>query len=518
MTEIDFGNGLSYAKSFYLLGEADKGPTNTPTLIRNENELVDIFGDNRLTQAWRQAYQTMGSDVNIYLTRINGTQANMTLYARSVTDGMYEAIRLKTCFSGEAWNETTAMFTDEYLQLSNPTSVQGEYLFFYDDYPTQGMLVNAINEACSSGYIGIRASATSQFSPTYEVISHYESKYYEPIYFVGGTDELNNTKNELHELLTMTYNILEGQKIDILSVVDVNFDDVSPLSVYGESSYGEKFYVSDRDYLDTVHLKQRDRQATFHGQVIDFCKKQQEQNILTHCVMAFNPVEAVEDILIKNSYSIKASNGTCLSDRFDIVESIHGRIVDNGKYLSIVTGEFKYQDTHGMYYYDNAYIAYGAYLAGTLTSSSSTNKVIPNCSDLRYHLDDDEIEYLGKLGVVTFRKSILKDAIVVGNGVTAALFESPFHVVSNVRMFQLIQNAYNSILQAYVGENVNRLRKTQAMEKTIDTITKALISDGVAKNIKTYLEITDAGIANLEIDVLCNYSIEYVKATTNIKL
>ena len=525
--EIQLGDGLTYAKSYYIMGICDKGPTNEPIKIENITQAHEMFGINDVTRAWHEAHSVMGNEANYYITRINGTPSEFMVFGHRLNQSsngglmseQYKAINLISYHSGEVWDECNITFTEDYIQINNPESIGGSASFYYEDHPTMGQLTEAINESFHAGEIGIMASCYNQFDDVNDIKEMYKDTYYSPLYFSDGEDQIEVTKNELHELLDMTYNILEGRVIDIFSIIGAYFDDINPIDYYGDTNYGKLYYSVDRDYLTNQHQIYPWRSVTFHGQAIDFCKRQMKQGILTHCVMAFNPVESVEEILKVNSYSMKVADASCLNDRFDIVEEgSNGDVIDNGKYISLVLGEFLYQDHNGMSYYNNGFVAYGAYLASNLSASSPTNDIIPHISTIRYNLDDDEIDYMGRLGVVTFRKSILKQAIVVSNGVTAALFDSPFHVVSNVRMVQLILNAYNSVLQAFVGQDVDRLMKTKAIDKTIELITTALISDGVAKNIVPRLTISPVGVALLELDVLCNYSIEYVKATTNIKL
>lgn len=514
---MPIGSEIAYAKSLYILGEASNGPTNTPMLIENIEQCKSIFGTGTLTGAWCEAYQTVGNDANVYLVRINGEPSEFTMVGIGSTIGSYDAIKIISTESGAIWNEVSIMFADEYIRISNPEEIGGYEVFYYDDYQTLSQLTNAINEANNVGSIGVRAYCNDQFRSVNDIRMNYRGAQYENFYMYYGDDETFLSKNELHAKLDMTYNILVGQSIDMLCVVGAYFDDISPIAHYGETEYGEIFYNSRRDYLDVENKNDYTKPGTFHGQLIEFCKAQMNQNILTHGVMAFNPVENIEDILRINGYSMKAANASCFSDRHDIVSQNNGT-EDYGKYISVVIGEFEYVDIYGRRYYNNGYIAYAATLASRLTSDSPTNMVIPNVNGLRYHLDDEEILFLSKLGIVTFRKSILKNAIVVSNGVTAALSSSPFHVVSNVRMTQLIMSAYNTTLQVFVGEDVDRLSNTNEMHKAVERLTKALIQDRVAKDISATLEISPVGVALLTVSIMCNYSIEYVTASTNIKL
>lgn len=511
---------ISYGKSLYILGASVNGPTNTPVLIKDILQALNLFGPSELVNAWHEAYQVAGDDVNIYLVKVNGEPSTLNISGVDLhTSDAYDAISLVSYQSGELWNNTSIVVSKDYLKIVNPDEVGGGVTIYFDSYPTTGSITNAINYAFGKGAIGVYATCAICNKPYSDIVRAYEYRLNEPIYMLGGDDNLLFNKNELHHKLNMTYNILEGQAIDVITVLGAYFDDVSPLAYYGKTEYGELFYSSNRDYLEIEHDTLPQTPATFHGQLIEFCKKQMQCSIMTHGIIAFNPVENIEDILNDNAYITKAVSSTCLFDRHDLTQKTsETNIEDNGRFITITLGEFEYTGINGNTYYRNAHVGYGALVASTLTPQSLTNSIVPNIPTLRYYLEDDELVLLAKMGITTFRKSILKDAIVVSNGVTAALNTSPYHVVSNMRMVQLILNAYNNSLSKYVGEDVDLLIKNKSIEKEAEAIAKVLIEAKIVNDIKPNCKISRMGVAVVHLEILPIYSTEYVSATNTIKL
>ena len=513
----------TYGKNLYILGTSQSGPILQPVHIKTLQHAQDIFGlynEGTLIKAWNEAFQTGGTDINIFLVRISGEYAEFTMKARNMaTYEAKEVIQFRSKYGGAQWNDLKMYITDTSLEIQNPDSVGGEiYVFLLEDYPTCGQLVEAINLTASSRGLHVFASVVEQFEPSENIRGYYRDNLWEALEFNFGEDGLNITKNQLHDCLEIAYNIIEGQPIDIISVASAYFDDISPLAYYGDKGYGELFYTEGRDYLLMDHPVEEDRPATFHGQLIDFCYQQANLSIITHGIMAFNPLENVEDLFEDQSYFMKAVNATCFSDRFDLITKSGKEITDHGKFISVVIGEFEYTSPEGVPYYGNGYLGYAALLTSKLTADSTTNMPIPNIKKLRYHINDSEIALLAKIGIVTFRYSIMRDCIVVCNGVTTAMEGSPYHTVSNVRMVQLVLASYKSLMDTYIGENVDKLKSTGSMDKAVQELAKKLKSDKIVRDMTALLNIGNTGVAVVNLDILTNYSIEYVSASGQTKL
>lgn len=510
------GTEVSYGKNLYILGTSDNGPLLEPMKITSEEEFKNIFGSNgSLIKAWREAYQVAENKINIFCVRISGTHAESR---------MFDYIKLTSVNAGEISNGISYTIYEYGIEIRNPIALNGEsFTFSYTDYPTMGQLVQVINNLTRAGKLSVWASIdeTNTFTETSRIRARFRTidSLGKQIYLSGGDNGIYISKNELHECLEIAYNILEGQPIDIICISDAYFDDVSPLIYYGENQgYAQAYYMADRDYLTLPHKTEADKTVTFHGQLIDFCYKQMNSSIVTHGVLAFNQLENIEDIFDKQAYLNKAIFATCLSDGFDLRTKSGDQTLDHGHFISLVLGEFVYKDESGNDYYNNGYAGYAAMLCLYLTPESMTNRLIPNISDIRYNLDDDEINTLSKMGVVTFRYSLYKKGIVVCNGVTTALATSPYHSVSNTRMVQMTVSYFKVLLDNFIGQDVKQLRITKSIEKAIEKLIIQLRQAKIIQDIKYSFMISSSGLAVLNLDILAIYAVEYVETIGKTKL
>lgn len=503
-------------KRMYILGKATNGPTNEPIQITNKKQCIGIFGNSDLTQTWHEAYQVTKDSIEYFCIRINGEEATLTIKGQNNKYDKYDAFTLKSYCSGELWSNTKVVFSETCMKIINPSAIGGYIEIDFDKFPTIGQIVEVVNLAFQRGMIGVKASTQEYFKPSTDIARAYRYMYGDNIYMMGGDDELNFTKNELHELLEVTYNIIEGQPIDVIVVSGIYFDDISPMSYYNDTEFGSLFYASNRDYLSLPHEEIEGKPATFHGQLIQFCKSQMSHAIVTHGVIALNPVENVEDFISESAYATKIASSTCLYDRHDLVDTEGNK--DNGRFISIVLGDFEYVDIDGNAYYNNGYAGYGALLTAMNTPESLTNKVIPNIARIRYYLDDEELQLVSKMGVTAFRWSALGNALVVNNGVTASLNTSPYHVVSNLRMIQLIVSSFKHRMDEYVGSNLTELIQSNAMQKSADELVSSILETKIVKDLKAKVTISLTGVAIIDLQILATYSIEYVQATGTIKL
>ena len=512
--KLPTGQDVSYGKNLYILGTSEYGPLLEPTIITTPEELTKIFGSKgSLIKAWRESYQIASNKINIRCVRISGAIAKSSLL---------EHLTFISTNAGEIGNKINYTIYDYGIEVRSPMALGGEsYTFSYDNYPSVGQLVETINDLTRAGKLPVWASTQTPLTRTSKIKNEFTQLGYvgKTIYLNGGDDGIYISKNELHDYLDIAYNILEGQPIDIIIIAEAYFDDVSPLTYYGDNGgFAQAFYTADRDYLTLPHKEDSSRTATFHGQLIDFCYRQMNSSIVTHGVLAFNPLENIEDIFEKQAYLNKAIFSTCLSDGFDLRTKIEDKTTDHGHFVSLVLGEFVYKDESGNSYYNNGYAGYAAMLCLYLTPESMTNKLVPNVDEIRYHLDDDEINTLSKMGVVTFRYSLYNEGIVVCNGVTTALATSPYHSVSNTRMVQMTVSYFKILLDEYIGQDVKKLRVTKTIEKSIDNLIIQLRQAGIIQDIKYTFIISSTGYAVLNLNILAIYAIDYVETIGKTKL
>lgn len=497
-----------FTKRLYILGEAREGPTNEPVYIDSINKCMGIFGDCKLTRTWFEAYQSQRNNIDYYCVRINGEPSYLTLKGETEKNIIYNnALCLSTYCSGQKWNNTRVQITAEAITICNPHLAGGGYVEFpFAKFPILGLLEGAINTCFEKQMICTKAYTKQFFKSSYDLVRYYKPILGTNIYLQGGEDEINNSKNSLYALYNKSYNIIEGQYIDVLLMSDVYFDDFIPEFNEEEKEYGKLFYNAGRDYLTNGN--------SFHSLLISFCKRQLRNGIITHGVLPLNPVENIEDYISSKAYSSKVIIATAMKDRIGITEGDN----DDGKFISITAGDFEYIDPYGNKYYSNSAPAYSALICSQTNSNSTTNKLIPYIENMRYYFEDEELTTLSKLGITTFRKSMYKGGIVVTNGVTASLYNSPYHTLANMRMCQLIMTTFRMRYDEYIGENLTILTRDNVLQKVADELVKVLLELKLAKDIKARVAVNDFGYMRVYLDIKPFYSIEYISAQTTIKL
>lgn len=510
-----------YGKNLYILGTAGDGPLMEPVKAVNIDKVDRVFGrDGTLFQAWNEANQVAGQRINIFLVRISGENAEFDIGFRENDD--YESfLSLRSANAGSKHNKTEIYIHNDAFEIVNPPHIGGNHMLRYVDYPTLGTLSARINQLSREDKVSILSMTKLSNRATLDLVEHCNKEGLIGTCFnlENGYDGIDISKNEMYKNIESTLEVLEGQPIDILLIADAYFDDPYPVASYGiNDGYGRAFFTEGRDYITIPHATVRNKYATFHGLIVDFCYKQLLSSIVTHGVISFNPVENVEDVVDTQPYLAKAIFATPLSDRLDLVTKQGDDVTDHGRFISITAGEFEYVDEYGNSYYNNASAGYAAMVCSEMTPRSTTNKPIPNITELRYHFDDGEAESLSKLGVTTFRYSVMKALIVVSNGVTAEREGSPYHTMSNTRMIQLTVCRLKHLLDEFIGQDVGRLKATSTINKAIDTLISELKATGVIKDIKYNLDIDNRGYARLELNIAAIYSNEYVKAVGNTKL
>lgn len=507
---------ISYGKNLFILGTANKGKSNEPVQVYNLSQCKELFGDleaGNLIKAFKECYLVAQNNINYYLIRIFDTYSTITLKGY---DYRYKSftplIKLYAKEAGIYYNNIYITVTDKGLiinqdNLNNPT-----VLYSYSDYKTIYDFLIAINKDENILIYGDSQLLHASLSDIY--------KYYKdndllniPLYMTNTRKQLCFTKNQLYIALDETYDILIGQPIDILYVPDIFVDDINPREY--KNKYGNVLYQQDRDYLTLPDLKNENKTVSFHKQMIDFCKKQFECGIATHGVIGFNnPQEYTECILFSKPYLSKALFGTCFSSRDGLIEKNNNTIIDGGKYISIVCGELEYEN-----YYNSGASAYASILALNSKLDSLTNTTVPYINNIRYHLDDEQLIELSKLGIVTFRYSLLKQAIVINNAVTAQMYGSPYCNVSNMRMIQTIICYFKEVLEQYIGQNILKLSQTTIIQDKIAQLVDLMIYKALVKDLKynVSFDINNHKLY-LELNILALNSLSYISSMGEVKV
>ena len=132
-------------------------------------------------------------------------------------------------------------------------------------------------------------------------------------------------------------------------------------------------------------------------------------------------------------------------------------------------------------------------------------------------MDDQELTALGRLGVTAFRYSILKDAIVCGNTVTAQIRGSPYCNVSNLRMIQTVICYVRDYLNTYIGQDIRLVAGGQMIQRRLKEMADLLIKQCIIRDIRFDVRYDiPASKAYLDMELLALNSVEYVSSSGEV--
>lgn len=491
-----------------MLGTAAGGPVLEPVEVTSPAHAAAVFGyGGTLYNAYRMAY-AVNPNATYCLMRINGKHARRLLVLTG-TDGRQCFFEIKSREAGEVGNRI-AVVADAGQLLFFLSDDQGDQLvgsYALSNYPALGMLVEAIN----NDSVPVSVSATDPDFASDALIAALEALKAElgtsVVYLDGGNDELAPSKDELYQMLEDAYSVLEGRRTDIVVLLDARFNDVSYTLFLEEGDTDQSYdmwYSDDPDFLDTYPLSNGEP-PTFHGQLIDFCRRQAAVGVPTVGVIGVRPIP--DSVPVLNAEHIASFiKFSCLNNRLGFVRDG----TDFGHYISIVFGDLAFD---GMYI--SGAPAYAALLAAYGTETT-TNKPLVSVTEQRVELDDEALRWASAAGLVVFYNSV-KNGLSVYNGVTAAPYERPLRYIANVRTGHYIISRLRNVLDSFVGTTGGIIPIREMVKRAADETMKAIQREGVIKSYS--LDMTeyqyDAFSFGCLIDVTfkAKYAVEDMSAT-----
>lgn len=513
-------------RTLLLLGTALDGPVNIPIPVQNPQVAKRIFGEmGTLYQGYLEAYD-VSSTITIYMMRVTGEHASAEMWGMDMSQAVREKkpiLKFRMISGGEKYNEVSAQIRnmpgedgeDNYVLAFNlPESIGIDSpMYALDDYENMNMLVKRINEDTRTGANCIIASTTNPDNDVRTLIPFNDIEYFE-----GGVDGEDVSKNDLYLALEYTYELLVGYYVDYIVLLNARFDDVHPAAFYGKAVYGTSIYEESRDYLSLQDTENGGRLVTFHGQLINFCKKQVGFGCMTHGVIGMNLIKDPSD-LEKHEYSyiIRLLETSGFKTRYGLAEFSNGEWYDSGYYVSVVSGELIHHPEQEGEYFSNMCVPYAAMLASMGIDETTTNQVIPGAEKLRYQFTTNELLELSQMGVVAPRESVRK-GIVIANGVTASIPTGEMHTIANVRQVQLALSFLNEALDEFVGEPILPLIRGRALQDVIETVLNSLKDDGVLIDYRYNLEYDEnKGTGALTVDLQTKFMVESITASSNLR-
>lgn len=503
-------------RSMIILGTSKDGPVNVPVPIKSPEQAFEYFGgEGSLYKSYLKAFHVDNS-LTIYLLRVTGSHAEA--FVRGFSDQRELALmKVRSMFAGEIYNEVQILTTHDeegnaFLVVTMPEESRFDTMSYpLKDYDTIEALCRAINEDMRSGNSPIYAITAYPEESTESLRNTLLAE------LSGGWDGMAITKNELFLALDYTYLLLEGFYADVIVVADAYFDDVTPLAFYGEGEYGLSTFNEKRDYLSMIDSEKGDKVATFHGQLIDFCKKQVRVGFMTHGIIGMNLIEDYEQLQEDNrSYIMTLVNETSFNNRYDLAEQAGGNWIDSGYYISVVAGEFIYEYGSDEPYSDNWCVTYGAMLCALKNADTTTNVGIPNDYELSYEFTPEEMNVMAYLGVVCPRTSVRK-GLVVAAGVTAGLPGTDMQSIANVRQVQFAMSTLNGAVEDFTGEDFNALMRNKSIDKVVESALTELKSQGILIDYNYNIEYDRyRAVVSIETNLLAKQMVDYISTRATL--
>ncbi len=513
-------------KTLILLGTSNDGPIKEPIMVLNPTQAASIFGDpgnGTLLKGYQQVYDT-DKTITVYLVRFTGDYATLDLTGLTSKYKVDTLLRFRSKYGGSLYNQVCIMLdymvdpvddiSKACLRLIFPDSYNiSPKLYFLSDFSTLGRLCQSINQDTDSGQSLVYASTPYGLESSQAIVGPNLNLRAN---LIGGNDGVTLSKNDLYVELNETYGLLEGIYADIILPLGVYFDDVHPVTIYGENSWGDGYYSDGDDVLDLVDVKNNYKACTFHGQLIDFCMRQMNFGFMTHGVLGFKPITNVSDVTTEYSYIVKLANATAFKTRFDLTVFDGGEYIDQGYYVSLVAAEAVFNEGLETEYTDNCAAIYAAMLTNLGASATPTNQPIPGLNTLRYEFTTNEIYELSNMGIVTFRYSVNSESLVISSGVTAALSSSDLHSMINVRQVQAVLSEINLLVNNVIGEPYTPIIKKKEMDKQLNEKLNALKTAKVIQDFRVSISFNNNGRGYIALDLLTLYAIDFISTSAGV--
>lgn len=509
---------VGIGKTLFILGTSEDGPVMQPVLVTTPDQASQIFGDRNkgtLVKSFEQAYD-IDSTISIYMMRISGKSATFEIVDSEVwnpTTELYDSyiLRMKTKFGGEKYNNCTFQIVKGTTTVMKLTFPEGSVEYVLDNFMSLDHLVQQINADCRAKIHPFLAYTRKPDMIPTDACPDPSN----PIAFVDGADETDLSKDEMYIQLVDAYKLLVGRPIDVLIPTGVYVDDVHPVSIYGDGVYGSAYYASNRDYLGLVDVEDEGRAVSFHEQLINFCREQNQLGYMTHGVIGIAPLENVPDTIeFDNTYIKRLVETTVFNTRYGFTQFKDGQWDDKGFYISVFASEFIYRPDEPDEYYDNGAVSYAALITGHY--DTTTNMPMPGNIRLRYELDPLVLADLSKLGVVTCMNSV-RNGIVVTNGVTCAHHSKDLHSFANVRMVQLTIAHMNDVVrmvnESEMDSDIRQIFLDDNVRKRLEELKEQKVLTNYTYKVVTHPQ---SWVGRIDVTLETKYTVEAIATSASV--
>lgn len=439
-------------KNLYILGRATDGPLYEPINVARQRDILRIFESGELVDAALESLRIGGADLDLYLVRIGGSYATEFLGVADENETVVAA-HLRSKYAGTKYNGIQINRDMQHLYFSTSDAIETISIGYrWDDYPTLGLLAEAINNDTRRGRNFVYVNSLIEHLHSRELIFSNPNI----VLSQGNNGELE-TDEELYNSFKLGYLALEGRIVDYIMPVGVYFDGIDG--------------------------------RLFHLQLLEFCDRQCKISTMPHGIVG---VKLSQSNITSTEYYQNLMSNIQILNRVGINSTPE---TDHGMYLSIVAGE---------YFHDNRYKSLAPVYAAMVASAAYPKNIVmkPVDIELRFEFTGDQIQSLSNHGVSTMRNSVYTQTAVIASAVTAALPNMESHHLLAVAGLQASIHAMRNVLSQILGESTLDTVKIRDIETRAIKELRILRNNGVISDYRmnsVYYPVTDHMVVHWDV-------------------
>lgn len=488
-----------YGKKIYLIGTALYGPVNTIIKASGISHVISVFGtEGSLIDAYRIIVETK-VNCDVYLIKTSGIHSELYLdINQPLNDIVEKGFCLKAKHANEMYDNVSIILNDNSLCIKYINNSKDDYLleYSYDKYLTLHDLAEAINDDTrnlkSEVYCTVECNIDTPTVGSLNVVNPSVNNLY------GGNSGIYYNKNMMYTCLENTLSFIEGEDIDLIIPLNMNYDD----TFTDDMDAIKKFYDLNREYLTLKDLN--GKYLSYYSLLLSFCKKQMSFGQVTSGIMGLNLINQMSNDMTNYIDMLKYMKKNNAPNEID------------KKYMhlvSVVVG-----DLYGVYgtSISNGYIAYATLIASLEVLQSTTNKMLPKTFSLANVFSQDILNQLMNLGFTSFRYSTSKKGVVVSSGITTSDNDS-FKLLCNVRMIQLTMCYVRKLLSSFIGEDISDIVDSKSLAKNLKLLLDSLVSMKIITGYAVNELINPiTGHIFLDLSLKTAYMIEEIRSYTGL--
>lgn len=194
----------------------------------------------------------------------------------------------------------------------------------------------------------------------------------------------------------------------------------------------------------------------------------------------------------------------------------NNKLVDNGKYLSVVSAHALLSNVVNASYSAPAAAAYAGFITTLPVESAPTNKVLPSVG-LQYVLNVTKIDALAGAGYVQLQSK--RKGVVVADAPTAARPDSDYKRLSTNRIVKAAVDAVRAVSEPFLGEGLSGTRMA-ALDTAQEQILTKLQKAGLLKRYEKRLSATPTqaalGQATVELQLVPAFELRKIAVIVSL--